>query len=184
MTTDLFIPWSRYHQLIEALAASIYRSEWHFNQIICLARGGLRIGDVLSRIYNQPLAILSVSSYCGEAYQTRGQVNLSKTLTMAEPSLGDRILLVDDLVDSGATFIETLAWLQSEHNIQPDSCRTAVLWYKECSQITPDYFVQRLPHSPWIHQPFEAYENQPLTNLMEQFHSTGSMISGQNHSAD
>mgnify|MGYP006863138653 CR=1 FL=1 len=37
--------------------------------------------------------------------------------------------------------------------------RTAVLWYKACSTCAPDYFVQYLPDSPWIHQPFEVYDN-------------------------
>jgi hypoxanthine phosphoribosyltransferase len=54
--SDLYISWPDYHHKIEQLAVKIYQSSWEFNQIVCLARGGLRIGDILSRIYNQPLA--------------------------------------------------------------------------------------------------------------------------------
>jgi hypothetical protein len=36
--------------------------------------------------------------------------------------------------------------------------RTAVLWYKGNSTFRPDYFVQFLETSPWIHQPFEEYD--------------------------
>jgi hypothetical protein len=36
--------------------------------------------------------------------------------------------------------------------------RTAVLWYKGVSTFRPDYFVQFLETSPWIHQPFEEYD--------------------------
>ncbi|MEY2896496.1 MAG: hypothetical protein RL669_765, partial [Pseudomonadota bacterium] len=36
--------------------------------------------------------------------------------------------------------------------------RTAVLWYKGCSVVEPDYFVEYLPENPWIHQPFEEYD--------------------------
>ncbi|MCX7597172.1 MAG: phosphoribosyltransferase family protein, partial [Fischerella sp.] len=62
---DLYVSWSDYHRKIEQLAAQIYQSGWQFNQIVCLARGGLRVGDILSRIYKQPLAILATSSYSG-----------------------------------------------------------------------------------------------------------------------
>lgn len=175
-STDIFVSWTQYYALIESLAVKIYQAEWTFNQIVCLARGGLRIGDVLSRIYNQPLAILAASSYGGEAYQTRGPIRVSQTLTMSEPTLGDRILLVDDLVDSGATLISTVQWLREHHGVQPEHCRTAVLWYKDCSRVAPDYFVQQLPNSPWIHQPFEVYENQALQGLIDRFQRTGSMV--------
>jgi len=47
---DLYVTWDDYHHAIERLAAKIHDSGWHFNQIVCIARGGLRIGDTLSRI--------------------------------------------------------------------------------------------------------------------------------------
>ena len=37
--------------------------------------------------------------------------------------------------------------------------RTAVLWWKACSVFKPDYWVQHLPDNPWIHQPFEVYDD-------------------------
>jgi len=57
---------------IEQLAVKIYQSNWEFNQIVCLARGGLGVGDLLARIYNQPLAILATSSYVGSGKQREG----------------------------------------------------------------------------------------------------------------
>jgi hypothetical protein len=33
-----------------------------------------------------------------------------------------------------------------------------VLWWKACSVIKPDYYVDSLPDNPWIHQPFEVYD--------------------------
>ena len=36
--------------------------------------------------------------------------------------------------------------------------KTAVLWWKACSVIKPDYYVEYLPDNPWIHQPFEVYD--------------------------
>lgn len=59
---DLHVTWDDYHQAIERLAAAIHDSGWRFNQIVCIARGGLRIGDTLSRIFKLPLAIISTQS--------------------------------------------------------------------------------------------------------------------------
>ena len=67
--SDLYVSWDEYHAKIEGLAAQIYQSEWEFDQILCLARGGLRIGDILSRIFDKPLAILSTSSYGGKIFK-------------------------------------------------------------------------------------------------------------------
>ncbi|MBR8836360.1 MAG: phosphoribosyltransferase [Stigonema ocellatum SAG 48.90 = DSM 106950] len=155
---DLYISWSEYYQKIEQLAAQIYESHWEFNQIVCLARGGLRVGDILSRIYNLPLAILATSSYSGSGKQERGNLIFSCHLTMTTQNLGSHILLVDDLVDSGITLQETIPWLKQYSNSPIEEIRTGVIWYKACSVIVPDYYVDYLPENPWIHQPFEHYE--------------------------
>ena len=156
---DIHVSWSDYHQTIEQLAVNIYQSNWHFNQIVCLARGGLRVGDILSRIYKQPLAILATSSYTGPGKQERGTLTFSRNLTMTTAQLGSRILLVDDLVDSGITLQQAIPWLKQYFGSQIEEIRTAVLWYKACSVIAPDYYVKYLPDNPWIHQPFEHYEH-------------------------
>jgi uncharacterized protein len=155
--SDLHVSWTEYHQTIEQLAAQIYQSGWEFNQIVCLAKGGLRVGDILARIYDLPLAILSTSSYRSGA-QTRSTLVFSRDLTMTTPSLGSHILLVDDLVDSGVTLQKTIPWLQHHYGFYIEEIRTAVLWWKACSIIQPDYYVDYLPDNPWIHQPFERYE--------------------------
>lgn len=155
---ELYVSWSDYHQKIEQLAAQIYESGWQFNQIVCLARGGLRVGDILSRIYEQPLAILATSSYSGSGKQERGNLIFSRHLTMTTTHLGSRILLVDDLVDSGVTLLETVPWLKQYSDSPIEEIRSGVIWYKACSVIPPDYYVDYLPDNPWIHQPFEPYE--------------------------
>ena len=99
----LHVSWAQYHASIERLALNVHRSGYPFNQIICIARGGLRVGDVLSRIYETPLAILSTHSYAEEGGTIRGELVIAEHMTMTAPRLGDRILLVDDMVDSGHT---------------------------------------------------------------------------------
>jgi len=88
---------------IEQLAVKIYQSSWEFNQIVCLARW-TGVGD-LARIYNQPLAILA-TSYVGSGKQER-DVNVFPPLDDDHYRVSSRILLVDDLVDSGITLHHT-----------------------------------------------------------------------------
>ena len=164
--SDLYVSWSDYYQKIEQLAAKVHESQWEFNQIVCLARGGLRIGDVLSRIFDQPLAILATSSYRGGGKTTRGTIVFSQDLTMTTANLGSHILLVDDLVDSGVSLKKTLTWLDRKYGFYIEEVRSAVLWYKACSTIAPDYYVDYLADNPWIHQPFEVYEKMDPADLI------------------
>ncbi len=156
--TNLHVSWDEYHQKIEHLAWMVHQSGWQFNQIVCLAKGGLRVGDVLARIYDVPLAILSTASYSGEGGRDRSTLVFSENLTKTTQHLGSHVLLVDDLVDSGVTLQKTLPWLDRKYGFYIEEVRTAVLWYKDCSVIKQDYYVDYLEHNPWIHQPFEMYE--------------------------
>ena len=161
---DSWISWEDYHQKIEQLAALIARSQWSFDTILCIARGGLRVGDILSRIYNKPLGILSAQSYGkpGAEGRDRGDVMLSAAISMVGDRLGPAVLLVDDLADSGQTLYETTQYLEDHYRQDIESLKTATLWCKACSGFTPDYYVDFLDHNPWIHQPFERYGNGEL----------------------
>jgi uncharacterized protein len=153
----LHISWDQYNRLVEQLALNVHESGYAFNQIICVARGGMRVGDVLSRIYEKPLAILSTHSYAAEGGTVRGELVIAEHMTMTSPRLGERVLLVDDMVDSGHTLAAVQQALPRRWPVIT-SCRTAVLWWKACSAVEPDYYVDYLADNPWIHQPFEVYD--------------------------
>ena len=154
---SLNVSWDDYNKLVERLAFQVYESGWKFNQIICIARGGLRVGDVLSRIYELPLAILSTHSYTAEGGTLRGQLVIAEHMTMTAPRLGDRVLVVDDMVDSGHTLQMVVKELPQRYP-HITGIRTAVVWYKARSVFKPDYYVAYLPDNPWIQQPFEVYD--------------------------
>ena len=164
MTAILEVDWERYHTLTERLALAVYESGYDFNQIICIARGGLRVGDILSRIYELPLAILSTHSYAAGGGTVRGELVIAEHMTMTAPRLGERVLLVDDMVDSGHT-LEVVHRTLPERFPRIQTIRTAVLWWKGCSVFKPDYWVEHLPENPWIRQPFEIYDVLRPTDL-------------------
>jgi uncharacterized protein len=161
MLTDdgkhLYVSWDEYHLLIERLALKVHESGWAFDQILCLARGGMRPGDVLSRVFDKPLAIMSTSSYRDDGGTLQGRLDMAKFITMPKGDLAGRVLLVDDLSDSGVTLKAVVERLRGIPSIA--ELRSAVMWVKGVSSYTPDYFVEMLPTSPWIHQPFEDYDS-------------------------
>ncbi|MGI4814764.1 MAG: phosphoribosyltransferase, partial [Janthinobacterium lividum] len=120
--------------------------------------GGLRVGDQLSRIFDVPLAILSTSSYREAVGMQRGELDIAQYITITRGELAGNVLLVDDLVDSGVTITRVSQHLRDTFP-QVTEVRSAVLWYKACSIVHPDFYVHYLPTNPWIHQPFEEWDS-------------------------
>ena len=165
--TDLYVSWEEYHKKTEELAVKVHNDGWQFNQVVCIAKGGMRVGDVFARIFNVPLAILSVESYTGEKEKkNRGAITFSRDLAKTTPNLGSKVLLVDDLADSGITLKKSIDWLQHFYGFYLDEpVRTAVLFYKSVSTFKPDYYIDYMEDSPWIHMPFEKYEDLTIDDL-------------------
>lgn len=155
---DHWVSWDQYNRLIENLALTIHESGWKFDKIVCLARGGVRVGDVLSRIYDIPLGILATSSYREAAGTEQGKLDIAQFITITRGTLDGNVLMVDDMVDTGMTFMRVRDHLLEQFPAITE-LKTAVLWWKGHSQAEPDYFVEKLPTNPWIHQPFEDYDS-------------------------
>jgi uncharacterized protein len=163
-TQHLHVSWVEYGKLGERLAVIIHESKYEFDHILCIARGGMFIGDTLSRIFDKPLAVISACSYEGVGDMERGSLSIASHITMATKTLGAKVLLVDDLVDSGATIA---ALKESVEEKYPESeFRTAVLWKKTCSSFTPDFCVDTVTGNVWIHQPFEKYDDVTPESLV------------------
>ena len=168
MPDELIIEWDDYHRKLEQLARLIRDSDINPDQIFCIAKGGMRVGDILARIFKLPLAILAIESYANRKDpRTPGRVLVAESLTSTQLPLGRRILLVDDLVDRGPTLKEALTWLSQRHGAMIEAIWTAVIWYKQRSIFKPDFFVEFLEGDdpPWIVQPFERYDHLGAEDL-------------------
>jgi hypoxanthine phosphoribosyltransferase len=164
----LYVSYDEYHNLIERLAVKIHQSGWEFDNILCLARGGMRPGDLLSRIFDKPLAIMSTSSYRAGAGTVQGHLDVARYITTPKGEIAGRVLLVDDLADTGHTLNAVIDTLKD--NYQPiTELRSAVIWTKGVSSFKPDYSVEFLESNPWIHQPFEPYDNIRPVALVEKW---------------
>ncbi len=164
--SDNYYTWDQYIDLNEQLVWKVAKSGWNFDTILCLSRGGMRPGDFFSRVYNMPLAILATSSYREARGTVQSSLDIADCIT-GVTNLKGKVLLVDDMVDSGKTIREVMAHLKVRYPAITE-IRVAVLWYKAHSILKPDWYVEYLEDNPWIHQPFECYDDLGTKALIER----------------
>ncbi len=164
--SDITYSWDDYIDLSERLVCKVAKSGWAFDSLLCLSRGGMRPGDFFSRVYNMPLAILATSSYREAKGTVQSELDIADCITGVSDLKG-RVLLVDDMVDSGKTIREVISCLKKRYQAI-EEIRVAVLWYKARSVLKPDWYVEYLEDNPWIHQPFECYDSLGADNLIKR----------------
>jgi hypothetical protein len=111
---------------------------------------------------------MSTSSYRADEGTVQGHLDIARFITTPKGEIAGRVLLVDDLADTGHTLSAVVNMLKT--NYKPISeLRTAVIWTKGVSGFKADYSVDFLPTNPWIHQPFEGYDSLKPEKLMEKW---------------
>ena len=118
--SDISYTWEEYIDLNEKLVAMVAKSGWQFDSILCLSRGGMRPGDFFSRVYDMPLAVLATSSYREAKGTVQSDLDISDCITGVSELKG-RVLLVDDMVDSGKTIREVIEHLKKRYPASPRS---------------------------------------------------------------
>lgn len=139
------ISWSAYHRHADKLAAMVKKDRFRPDVIVCISRGGLPLGLMLSESLKKPLGVITVQSYRGKK---QGRMRFDTRISSIAPIRG-RILLADDLVDSGKTIVRTEKYLGRFGTV-----RTAVMFKKRCSAFEPDYFAKLMPADKWIVFPY------------------------------
>jgi hypoxanthine phosphoribosyltransferase len=114
------------------------------------------------------LAIMSTSSYRADAGTVQGHLDIARFITTPKGEIAGRVLLVDDLADTGHTLKAVVDQLKN-NNKPITELRSAVIWTKGVSSFSPDYSVDFLPTNPWIHQPFEGYDSLRPAALAEKW---------------
>jgi xanthine phosphoribosyltransferase len=111
--------------------------------IIGIARGGMLLAQVLA--YGNDLR--NVQTIHAEAYDNEQQRGRVEVFGSCDFSGAERVLVVDDIVDSG----ETLRVIM-EHfrRTNPEvTFKTASLFYKPSASVQPDYTLNEAKE--WIH---------------------------------
>ncbi len=122
-----------------------------FDCIVGVSRGGL----VPTRLMSDLLEIQNVMITKSEYYTDLGRRRKRPIITqkIVENLAGKRVLLVDDVADTGESLVEIKKYLLSK---KPKSVTVATLYIKPWSKVIPDYYTQRT--DSWIIFPWERYE--------------------------
>ena len=145
MSEKLIINWTDYNHTVEKLAIQIDESGYKPTILVGIMRGAAPMIDVLSRIFKLKCAYLAVESYSGKGVEDeQGDIVFSREMSSISPNMGGRILLCDDLSDTGITFNKSIDWLRKYEPIRGkiDDIKTATLWKKK-NQLLNLTFAQQ-----------------------------------------
>lgn len=153
------VSWGRFYALCRRLAEGIRRSGYRPEAMVAIGRGGWMPGRVLSDL----LDLMNLTSFKVEHYRGAHRESLARVrYPLAADVSGLRVLLVDDVSDSGDTFRVALEHLRARS--QPAEVRTAVLHHKVVSAFEPDLYAARVVKWRWIIYPWAVIED--LTGLI------------------
>ncbi len=143
------------------LGLDVLESGFRPTMIIAIWRGGTPVG----------MAVQEILAYCGVesdhiAIRTSSYVGVDERGAVAVHGLNyivkkichdDRLLIVDDVFDTGNTIVAVIAELKRRaRDNTPEDIRVAVPWYKPSrneTDIEPDYFIRKT--AEWLVFPHE-----------------------------
>ncbi len=171
MADKLIIKFEEYTKIVEKLAIEISKS-YEPTVLVGIMRGAAPILDILSRIMKLPVAYIVIQSYSGQKQEDKqGELIFAREISsLAKNEDFKKVLLIDDLSDTGLTLNKSIDWLK---NYEPTKkfikeVKTACLWKKKSSKFEPDFCPIKLNSDPWIVQPTEHYEELSIEDITEK----------------
>jgi xanthine phosphoribosyltransferase len=141
------VSWDQFHRDSRALAWRL-TSLGTFDAVVAIARGGLVPATIVARELNiRVIESVAVKSY---DHQSKGDVRVLKPISEQIFELsrsGGKILIVDDLVDTGATARAVREMLPGAH--------FATVYAKPMGRELVDTFITEVSQDTWIFFPWD-----------------------------
>ncbi len=155
------LSWDRAYSLAKKVATSIINDGYVPDHIIGIARGGW----VPSMMLSDLLGVKDLLSIRIEHWSATGAKDDKAVLKypLQGDISGEKVLLVDDLTDTGDSMLVALEHLKSR---RPGEIKTAVLIHKTQSKYKPNYYALEKDKWSWIILPWNL--NEDLTNLVKK----------------
>ena len=141
------VSWDQIHRDSRALAWRL-QGQGAFDAVIAIARGGLVPATIVARELNiRTVETVAVKSY---DHQAQGEIKVLKSISpdiLARARQGSKMLIVDDLVDTGATARIVRDRLPGAH--------FATVYAKPKGREMVDTFVTEVSQDTWIFFPWD-----------------------------
>jgi len=159
--------WERIYELLLNLAHKIRKANYKPEIIVGISRGGWPPARIMSDLLELPeMANVKAEFYLGPA-ETKGDPILTQPVSM--PVKGKRVLVVDDVADSGKSLVLVKTHLKEEGATE---VKIATVYYKPWSIVVPDWFERET--SRWIIFPWERKET--VKCVIRQFREQGKSV--------
>ena len=125
MAEKLIISFDEYIQIVEKLAIQIHE-KYKPTVLVGIMRGAAPIIDILSRILKLPIAYIVIQSYSGKGLEDQqGQLMFAREISsLANNKDFNKVLLIDDLSDTGLTLNKSIEWLKNYGPLRSVDCST------------------------------------------------------------
>lgn len=148
MVTFFAPTWQVVHKGLVDIATKIKIERERFDTIVGVARGGWVPARILSDLLGvRRMVSLQLSTYTGTE---KGDVQLLDAFLLSE-NIG-RVLLVDDVSDTGSSLVYAKELLQK----QGIKCKSSTVYVKPWTKLWPDYYFKVV--SEWVVFPWEIVE--------------------------
>lgn len=155
------VSWDEVSILAKMLSFKIKNSGFKPDLVIGIARGGLVPARIVCDFLLQKnLAVIKVEHW-GIAATPLGKAEIKFPLPI--DISGKKILIVDDVVETGDTLNVTMDYVKGKN---PLEVKSSVLHYKTCSTFVPDYWAEKQVEWKWIIYPWAVHED--LTGFIER----------------
>jgi hypoxanthine phosphoribosyltransferase len=155
------VTWEEVYRLCRELARQLRSTGAPNDLIVAIGRGGYIPGRLLSDMLGiSDLTSLKIEHYRGAQKQREALVRYPLNADVT----GRRVLLLDDVCDSGDTFAVAVEHLRQFGT--PASLHTAAMHLKTVSEFVPDYYAGTISEWRWIIYPWAV--NEDLSGLIDK----------------
>ena len=148
------ISWERSAILGRHLAQAVRESGYQPDIVVAIGRGGYVPARVVcDYLLHEMLTSIKIEHW-GEAALEKPETIIR--FPLAVDVTGARLLVVDDVTDTGDTLTAAVSYLRE---CGATEVRTAVLQHKGTSGFLPDYCAEMVPDWHWIIYPWAVYED-------------------------
>lgn len=149
------VSWDQFHRDSKALAWRLVEKSPAWKGIIAITRGGMIPAGIIAReLEIKTIETIGISSYDD---QSQGELKLVKNIDTALVGNGEGWLVIDDLVDSGATAKMIRQMLPKAH--------IATVYAKPSGEPLVDTYVTWVSQDTWIYFPWEI-DIQPMDPIV------------------